>query len=50
LPEFLALGPLGGESLDDILANWEADTPVPAEIRAQVRAELDRVGFPIVPE
>jgi len=41
---------LGSESLDDILASWEAETPVPAEIREQVRAELDRAGFPTANE
>jgi predicted transcriptional regulator len=33
------------ESLDDILASWEAETPVPDEVRERVRAELDDAGF-----
>jgi Arc/MetJ-type ribon-helix-helix transcriptional regulator len=34
-----------GESLDDILADWERETPVPEEIRRQVRAEMIAAGF-----
>jgi Arc/MetJ-type ribon-helix-helix transcriptional regulator len=33
------------EKLDDILADWEAETPVPAEVRRQVEAELDQAGL-----
>lgn len=33
---------LGGESLDDIFAAWEKESPVPDEVRRQVQAELDR--------
>ena len=33
------------EKLDDILADWEAETPVPAEVRRQVETELDRAGL-----
>ena len=33
------------ESLDELLAAWEAETPVPDEVRQKVRAELDAVGF-----
>ncbi len=31
------------ESLDDILAAWQAETPVPEEVRRQAAAELDQV-------
>lgn len=33
------------ESLDEILAAWRAETPVPDDIRRQVLAELDEVGL-----
>jgi predicted transcriptional regulator len=33
------------ESLDDILAAWRAETPVPEEVRRQVAAELDQAGL-----
>jgi predicted transcriptional regulator len=33
------------ESLDDILAAWRAETPVPGEVRRQAEAELDCVGL-----
>ncbi|HII39738.1 MAG TPA: hypothetical protein HA326_00780 [Thermoplasmata archaeon] len=33
------------ESLDDILAAWAAESPVPEDVRRQVVAELDRVGL-----
>ncbi len=33
------------ESLDDILAAWQAETPVPEEVRRQATAELDQVGL-----
>jgi predicted transcriptional regulator len=33
------------EKLDDILADWEAETPVPAEVRRQVETELDQAGL-----
>lgn len=31
--------------LDEILAGWQAETPVPEEVRRQVGVELDRVGL-----
>jgi predicted transcriptional regulator len=33
------------EKLDDILADWQAETPVPDEVRRQVEAELDHAGL-----
>jgi hypothetical protein len=33
------------ESLDDILAAWRAETPVPEDVRRQADAELDQVGL-----
>jgi len=33
------------EGLDDILADWHSETPVPDEIRQQAEAELDRAGL-----
>jgi Arc/MetJ-type ribon-helix-helix transcriptional regulator len=33
------------EGLDDILADWHAETPVPAEARQQAEAELDQAGL-----
>jgi predicted transcriptional regulator len=33
------------ESLDDILAAWRAETPVPEEVREQAEAELDQAGL-----
>ncbi|MGD0378087.1 MAG: hypothetical protein ABSB01_26375 [Streptosporangiaceae bacterium] len=33
------------ENLDDILAAWRAETPVPEEVQRQVEAELDRAGL-----
>jgi predicted transcriptional regulator len=33
------------ENLDDILAAWRAETPVPEEIRLQAEAELDQAGL-----
>jgi Arc/MetJ-type ribon-helix-helix transcriptional regulator len=33
------------EQLDDILADWQAETPVPDEVRRQVEAELDLAGL-----
>lgn len=33
------------ENLDDILATWRAETPVPEEVRRQVAAELDQAGL-----
>jgi predicted transcriptional regulator len=33
------------ESLDDILAAWRAETPVPDAVRQQAEAELDQVGL-----
>jgi Arc/MetJ-type ribon-helix-helix transcriptional regulator len=34
-----------GETLDQILADWEAETPITDEIRRQVEAELDEAGL-----
>jgi predicted transcriptional regulator len=33
------------ENLDEILAAWRAETPVPEEVQRQVAAELDQVGL-----
>jgi predicted transcriptional regulator len=33
------------ESLDDILAAWHAETPVPEDVRRQAEAELDQAGL-----
>jgi predicted transcriptional regulator len=33
------------EKLDDILADWQAETPVPPEVRRQAEAELDQAGL-----
>jgi Arc/MetJ-type ribon-helix-helix transcriptional regulator len=33
------------ERLDEILAAWRDETPVPEEIQQQVEAELDQVGL-----
>jgi hypothetical protein len=33
------------ESLDDILADWQAETPIPDGVRRQVEAELDQAGL-----
>jgi predicted transcriptional regulator len=33
------------EALDDILADWHAETPVPDEVRQQAEAELDQAGL-----
>lgn len=33
------------ENLDDILAAWRAETPVPEDVRRQIEAELDEVGL-----
>ncbi|MHB8342484.1 MAG: hypothetical protein ACYDB7_15140 [Mycobacteriales bacterium] len=33
------------ESLDEILASWRAETPVPLEVRRQVAAEMDDIGL-----
>lgn len=33
------------ESLDELLAAWRAESPVPDEIQQQVEAELDHVGL-----
>ncbi|MGH3291446.1 MAG: hypothetical protein ACRDP7_06545 [Trebonia sp.] len=33
------------ENLDEVLAEWNAETPVPDEVRQQVQAELDRAGL-----
>jgi hypothetical protein len=33
------------ENLRDVLAGWDAETPVPDEIRRQVQGELDQAGL-----
>lgn len=33
------------EHLDDILAAWRAETPVPESVQRQVEAELDQIGL-----
>jgi Arc/MetJ-type ribon-helix-helix transcriptional regulator len=33
------------ENLHEVLAGWNAETPVPDEVRQQVQGELDRVGL-----
>lgn len=33
------------ESLDQILASWAAETPIPVDLRRQVAAELDEAGL-----
>ena len=33
------------EGLDDILAAWRAETPVPEDVRRQAEAELDQAGL-----
>jgi len=33
------------ESLDNLLAAWREEAPVPEEVRRQVEAELDQVGL-----
>lgn len=33
------------ESLDEILAAWREETPVPEQVRQQAAAELDRAGL-----
>ena len=38
------------ESLDEILAAWRAETPVPDDVRRQVDAELDAVGLTGTPK
>lgn len=35
----------GRESLADILADWESETPVTEEVRRKVAAEFDAVGL-----
>jgi Arc/MetJ-type ribon-helix-helix transcriptional regulator len=38
-----------GESLDELLAAWEAETPVPDEVHQKVVAELEAAGFDLQP-
>jgi len=38
------------ESLAAVLASWNAETPVPEDIRRQVQRELDDVGLTGQPE
>jgi Arc/MetJ-type ribon-helix-helix transcriptional regulator len=33
------------ESLDEILASWQSETPVPDDVRRQARAEMDNIGL-----
>jgi predicted transcriptional regulator len=33
------------ETLDQILADWEAETPTTEDVRRQVEAEFDRIGL-----
>ncbi len=33
------------ESLDELLAAWHAESPVPDDVQQQVEAELDDVGL-----
>jgi Arc/MetJ-type ribon-helix-helix transcriptional regulator len=33
------------ENLEEVLAGWNAETPVPDQVRQQVRDELDRAGL-----
>ena len=33
------------ETLDQILADWEAETPTTEDIRRQVEAEFDQIGL-----
>jgi hypothetical protein len=33
------------EDLEGVLASWNAETPVPEDIRRQVQDELDRAGL-----
>ncbi len=33
------------ESLDEVLASWHAETPVPDEVRRQVIDEMDAIGL-----
>ncbi len=33
------------EDLDEVLAAWNTETPVPDEVRRQVQAELDNIGL-----
>lgn len=33
------------ENLDDILAAWRSESPVPVEVRRQVAAELEEAGL-----
>lgn len=33
------------ENLEDVLASWNAETPVPDDVRRQVQGELDQAGL-----
>jgi hypothetical protein len=33
------------EDLEEVLASWNSETPVPEEVRRQVQGELDEVGL-----
>ncbi len=37
------------ETLDEVLAAWREETPVPEEVQRQAVAELDRVGLTGLP-
>lgn len=38
------------ESVDEVLAAWRRDTPVPDEVLGQVAKELDDAGLTVPPE
>lgn len=33
------------EDLETVLASWNAETPVPEDVRRQIQAELDQAGL-----
>jgi hypothetical protein len=33
------------EDLEEVLASWDSETPVPQEVRRQVQGELDEAGL-----
>jgi len=38
------------EDLEAVLASWEAETPVPEDVRRQVQDELDGIGLSSQPD
>jgi hypothetical protein len=36
-----------GEDLAALLASWNAETPVPEDVRQQVRLEMDQAGLAV---